>query len=278
MKLAKKMLVCLMALVMVAIIGISASASSITVASTDIAVGETATVEVTAADFAGAYSGNLTINYNADVLKYVDSTSAVGVAGCPEAGQVTIAFMYMNAATDSSAVLATITFEAIAEGDANISVSIDSWDGEGAADAASTSASAGKIEVVPAAAETTTKAPETTTKAPETTTKAAETTTKAAETTTKAAPETTTKDNGGLQPADDESEATSTIIINPDKGGKGSKDAKGGMDAKDAKAIKKVADKKVCKVAQTGDAAVAVIAGIMAIGAVGFIATKKRDF
>ena len=262
MKLAKKMLVCLMALALVAFIGISASATSISVNGTQIEVGKEATISVTAADFAGAYSGNLTVKYDPAVVEYVGATSAVGIAGNPSAGEVTIAFMYMNAATDASATLAEITFKAIAAGDAAIEVVQDSWDGEGAAASVDTAASIGTVKVVEPEEKPTEEKP---TEEKPTQEKPTE------EKTTIPQPgdETTTE---VIPPVDDDE-----IIVGPNDFVKGDAADKDAACEKAASAAKAAKAGKVAKVAQTGDTAVAVIAGIMAIGAVGFIATKKKE-
>ena len=63
MKLAKKMLVCLMALVIAAMIGVYAMAAN--------AVGDEVTVQLVFSNLEGAKSGNYEISYDASKLEFV---------------------------------------------------------------------------------------------------------------------------------------------------------------------------------------------------------------
>ena len=95
MKLAKKMLVCLMALVIAAMIGVYAMAAN--------AVGDEVTVQLVFSNLEGAKSGNYEISYDASKLEFVkvkknslieddEPRISMAEAGNPEAGLVTYAF------------------------------------------------------------------------------------------------------------------------------------------------------------------------------------------
>lgn len=283
MKLAKKMLVCLMALVIAAMIGVYAMAAT--------ATGDEVEVKLVFTNLAGAKSGNYEISYDASKLEFVKAKKnsliaddepriSMSEAGNPEAGLVTYAFAVSDTLQGEgldSAALLTVTFKAIADGEAAVSVKEVSKDGAYTAALDTTTVVIGEKEVE----STTAKEVESTTAK-----EVESTTAKEVESTTEKKPDAPTTIP---QPGD---ETTTDVIppVDPDEVIVKEKDFINGKDlcekdaacekaADAAKAAKTAKAAKGAKaaVAQTGDTAVALIAGIMAIGAVGFIATKKKE-
>ena len=282
MKLAKKMLVCLMAISMVAVFAISAFAAgpSVSMTAPTGKVGETVNVTVTGSGLAGLESTNLFVRFDPDKAELVSATGAnvgMGMVAVPEGGDIAganssgtagLAIIMMSAMTSDSAELATFTFKIKAD-DAAVTLDCESFAVNGESLSVDSIVATGSLELVDAEVpETTTEAPVTTTEPPETTTEAPVTTTEAPDTTI---PQPTTERPTEVIPSvvDDEIIPVIPRDLEPTKATKPPVDP--------AKADKPPKAAKVAKVAQTGDTAVAVIAGIMAIGAVGFIATKKKE-
>lgn len=138
MKLAKKMLASVLALALVAALALTAFAAAPTLSvvpnDTTVAVGETLTLTVAGVDMVGTETGTLFFQFNPEVLEFVSVESTDdGFAG--EGGMkldsndtVSYGFMFMSGAKKDT-TFATITFKVIAEGDATVNYTVDSWTG-----------------------------------------------------------------------------------------------------------------------------------------------------
>ncbi len=166
MKLAKKMLAGVIALAMVAALALTAFAAQSVVSLTATQyenVGDEITVTLSATGMQGLMSADLEFAYDATALEFVsiakaaDAAYDMGVGDKVADGQVTWSLMYLESATADSG-LATLTFKVLKAGDAEVSVKIGSWDGEGVEMPADAT-----VTVAQKVVETTTEAPETTT-------------------------------------------------------------------------------------------------------------------
>ena len=183
MKLAKKMLACVIALAMVAALALTsfAAATTLSVSAVKSDDGKQVYVTVSATDYAGFKSGSVVIGYDHTALEYVEDeeegldkgltvTAGIPAGMTAEDDIVNVGLMYAKEAKNAEADIFTLTFNVIAEKNSKITVTVGEWDG-------TEKPVAGAETTVVVVAETTTKAPETTTKAPETTTAAPVTTT-----------------------------------------------------------------------------------------------------
>lgn len=167
MKLAKKMLVSVLALAMVAALALTAfaAAPTLNVVASDAVVGKEMTVTVSATNMVNTQTGTLSFEFDPEVLEFVGVESTDdGFAG--EGGMkigsdnvVSYGFMYMSGAKKDT-TFCTITFKVLKAADTEITATVDSWTG--------TDAPAGSVVTINAT-EPTTAAPTTaapTTEAP----------------------------------------------------------------------------------------------------------------
>ncbi len=140
MKLAKKMLASVIALAMVAALALTAFAAApvLNMTASEAYVGETVTVTLSATGMAGLESADLEFTYDATVLEFVSVAKAegagydMGVGDKIADGTATWSLIYTNAA-DADTDLVVLTFNVLKEGDATVSVAVNSWDGTDAA-------------------------------------------------------------------------------------------------------------------------------------------------
>lgn len=181
MKLAKKMLVSVLALAMVAALALTAFAAAPTLSASvsDAEVGKEVTITVSAKDLVGTETASIFFSFDAEALQFVSSKSvakdAMGATGLVE-GENTVSFAlaYTEAAAGDDD-LVVMTFKVLKAGDTTITGKVTEWTGTDAAPA--------DLTVTVAAHEPTTAAP--TTPAPSTEAPSVETTTAKAPTSTK---------------------------------------------------------------------------------------------
>ncbi len=189
MKLAKKVLVLVVALAMISTVAISAfAASSLAVSSATTTNGETVTVTATLNGAKGLQSGTFVLTWDPAVIEYVSQASEIKGA-IPEGGKLdsgkeaTVALMFTNACDEDSITLGTFTFKAIGAAGTKSDVTIAVLDGdidgidEPAAATGTVTIEEKKVEPP---VEDTTKAPDVTPSTDATTKKADDTTTKKA--------------------------------------------------------------------------------------------------
>lgn len=138
MKLAKKMLACVMALALVAVLGLTAFAATPVVSgtATDAYVGQEVNVTVSVTGFTGAEDGTIFFNFDPEVLEFVSVSgasvtdiSAVSGLVKDSTDQVSYAFMFAESSAVDSTELVYLTFNVLKAGDASITFTCDSWDG-----------------------------------------------------------------------------------------------------------------------------------------------------
>lgn len=128
MKLAKKMVACVLALALAAVLGCAAFAApngvsmTAVVTPTELAPGSTFTVTIKATGTKGCATLMAELNYNADVIEFVSVEKksdmfAFVEAGCAEAGDITASCMQSDPATVDEGVVSTYTFKCLKAGD-----------------------------------------------------------------------------------------------------------------------------------------------------------------
>lgn len=137
MKLAKKMLVSVIALALVAALAVTsfAAAPVLTAAPTNLTVGETVEIVVTASGINGLEAAGLEISYDKDALEVISVAEkgcfdgSLYAAGNPEAGLVTAGAAYATACEVDSAAAVKITVKALKTGATKLDVAITEWAG-----------------------------------------------------------------------------------------------------------------------------------------------------
>lgn len=166
MKLAKKMLVSVLALAMVAALALTAFAATPTLTYTAGAaeVGDEVTVTVSAKDMVGTETASIFFSFDAEALEFVSSKSvakdAMGATGLVE-GENTVSFAlaYTNAAEGDDA-LVVMTFKVLKAGDTTITGTVTEWTGaEQPADLTITVKATEPTTAAPTTAAPTTEAP-----------------------------------------------------------------------------------------------------------------------
>ena len=135
MKLAKKMLVSVLALAMVAALALTAFAATptLTYAVSSAEVGKEVTVTVSAKDMVGTETASIFFSFDAEALEFVSSKSvakdAMGATGLVE-GENTVSFAlaYTNAA-EGDDDLVVMTFKVLKAGDTTITGTVTEWTG-----------------------------------------------------------------------------------------------------------------------------------------------------
>lgn len=135
MKLTKKILAVVLAVALVAVLGVAAFAAGPSLSLSATKSGKTVTLTLSGSDLTGFQAGDVVITYDNTKLTYVDSSTSApdgtGVAGkaIDVDNQVTFSYMAVDAMKTSSAVLATYTFKVVdgADGTADFSMSIGSF-------------------------------------------------------------------------------------------------------------------------------------------------------
>lgn len=135
MKLAKKMLVSVLALAMVAALALTAFAATPTLTYTAGAaeVGKEVTITVSAKDMVGTETASIFFSFDAEALEFVSSKSvakdAMGATGLVE-GENTVSFAlaYTNAA-EGDDDLVVMTFKVLKAGDTTITGKVTEWTG-----------------------------------------------------------------------------------------------------------------------------------------------------
>lgn len=135
MKLAKKMLVSVLALAMVAALALTAFAATPTLTYTAGAaeVGKEVTITVSAKDMVGTETASIFFSFDAEALEFVSSKSvakdAMGATGLVE-GENTVSFAlaYTNAA-EGDDDLVVMTFKVLKAGDTTITGTVTEWTG-----------------------------------------------------------------------------------------------------------------------------------------------------
>lgn len=166
MKLAKKMLVSVLALAMVAALALTAFAATPTLTYTAGAaeVGKEVTITVSAKDMVGTETASIFFSFDAEALEFVSSKSvakdAMGATGLVE-GENTVSFAlaYTNAAEGDDA-LVVMTFKVLKAGDTTITGTVTEWTGaEQPADLAITVKATEPTTAAPTTAAPATEAP-----------------------------------------------------------------------------------------------------------------------
>lgn len=135
MKLTKKILAVVLAVALVAVLGVVAFAATPSLSLSATKSGKTVTLTLSGSDLTGFQAGDVVITYDNTKLTYVDSSTSApdgtGVTGkaIDVDNQVTFSYMAVDAMKTSSAVLATYTFTVVdgADGKADFSMSIGSF-------------------------------------------------------------------------------------------------------------------------------------------------------
>lgn len=135
MKLTKKILAVVLAVALVAVLGVAAFAAGPSLSLSATKSGKTVTLTLSGSDLTGFQAGDVVITYDNTKLTYVDSSTSApdgtGVTGkaIDVDNQVTFSYMAVDAMKTSSAVLATYTFTVVdgADGTADFSLSIGSF-------------------------------------------------------------------------------------------------------------------------------------------------------
>lgn len=136
MKLAKKMLVSVLALAMVAALALTAfaAAPTLNMTASEAIVGKTVTVTLSAAGMTGLEAADLEFSYDTEVLEFVSIAKAegaaydMGVGDKVADGKATWSIIYSEAAAADTG-LVVLTFKVAKAGDATVSVAVGSWDG-----------------------------------------------------------------------------------------------------------------------------------------------------
>lgn len=166
MKLAKKMLVSVLALAMVAALALTAFAATPTLTYTAGAaeVGKEVTITVSAKDMVGTETASIFFSFDAEALEFVSSKSvakdAMGATGLVE-GENTVSFAlaYTNAA-EGDDDLVVMTFKVLKAGDTTITGTVTEWTGaEQPADLAITVKATEPTTAAPTTAAPATEAP-----------------------------------------------------------------------------------------------------------------------
>ena len=135
MKLTKKILAVVLAVALVAVLGVAAFAAGPSLSLSATKSGKTVTLTLSGSDLTGFQAGDVVITYDNTKLTYVDR-SITAPEGMGDGGkaidvdnQVTFSYMTTDAMKTSSAVLATYTFKVVdgADGTADFSMSIGSF-------------------------------------------------------------------------------------------------------------------------------------------------------
>ena len=166
MKLAKKVLACVVALALIGTLAISAFAAdaalTLTPASSEVEVGKTVTLSAALTNAKGLENGTVTLVYDPAVLEVVniEPASVKGLSSAcdeAEAGVINDAFAYTKAAEEDTTALFTVEFKVKAAGSTTVTLSVMDGDISGIDEPAAVSATIKGAEVtVP---ETTTAAP-----------------------------------------------------------------------------------------------------------------------
>lgn len=135
MKLTKKILAVVLAVALVAVLGVAAFAAGPSLSLSATKSGKTVTLTLSGSNLTGFQAGDVVITYDNTKLTYVDSSTSApdgtGVTGkaIDVDNQVTFSYMAVDAMKTSSAVLATYTFTVVdgADGTADFSLSIGSF-------------------------------------------------------------------------------------------------------------------------------------------------------
>lgn len=135
MKLTKKILAVVLAVALVAVLGVAAFAAGPSLSLSATKSGKTVTLTLSGSNLTGFQAGDVVITYDNTKLTYVDRsiTTPEGIGDGGKAtdadNQVTFSYMTTDAMKTSSAVLATYTFKVVdgADGTADFSMSIGSF-------------------------------------------------------------------------------------------------------------------------------------------------------
>ena len=177
MKLAKKVLACVVVLAIMSTLAISAFAADASlVLSADKSaaeIGDTITVDLSMSNATGLENLGLFVSYDDAVLELasVASSNDNAIAEQNDAGDVSVGYMNMNSNSNADLALAKMTFKVIAEGNAKITAALIT-DDNGDADIAVVTVGSTSTSISVTGTEKTTAAPDEPSAAPSDTTAA----------------------------------------------------------------------------------------------------------
>lgn len=144
MKLAKKALAVVVAIALISTLAISAFAASATLSVTtdadDVVIGDEFTVTLAVNGAKGLTNAGLTLTYNTEMVEYVsntrvDTTASMLTGGVATPGSFNVGLAYDESNTADSITLYTVTFKALAAGDAEFNFALLDGDIDGLDDA-----------------------------------------------------------------------------------------------------------------------------------------------